>query len=102
MPVLGTSLVGVLISASPGYFCLPVFCLLCPPPPSISNSAWFSISYVRLSLGGRGVSVSDFLISFHLPFCFNFLVSVHLSLRLSLPPYFCHSVLFLLSDSRSL
>lgn len=55
MSVLGTSLVGVSIYASPGYFCLPlpVFPLgsLCWPL-SISNSACFLVSCVSWWLWG--------------------------------------------------
>lgn len=81
MSVLGTSLVGVLISALPRYFCLRFLSAL-PPPPSISNSAWFSISCVCLvSWWLWGLSLSSW-ISFHLP------LSVQLSHHSYLwPPY---------------
>lgn len=79
---------GVLISALPRYFCLPVF-LSALPASSISSVCLFlRLLWVHYNCGGCGVSVSIFWVSFHLlsRSNFGFLSSLHLPSSISASP----------------
>lgn len=98
MSVLGTSLVGVLISALPRYFCLSVFCLLCcllPQPLNLPASPSLVCACLLMAVGSLSPSS---LVSFHLPLsvqlshhsylsCLPWSISASLPASLIFPPY---------------